>query len=229
MGAIEQNIHDNLHVTTQESNPSTSVNINANSNKLLEKPAFQTTALHTSVQDQEQTPLPDVSPPPTKKETESLISIYGYTWGTTTFYLPKAHGKPVPDQPSSFQRIIIAECLWMHEQHANICKTILAYLPHDDPDGEPSCALFVASFPNGREVVRRFFEVATGECTIAHHDVQTDDDEDEETRSVKGKLKAVEMFEIDMNGARRAWAPRRPGEDKYMANRWCVCAVLIRR
>ncbi|KIW47065.1 uncharacterized protein PV06_02675 [Exophiala oligosperma] len=257
MGAIEQNVHTNLRLPTSGVRPST----DTTNPQVPEDPAFRNTSTpQAPLENQDQTTQSDVSQRqtlPMKPKTESSVSVYGYTWGTTTFYLPNTYGIPVPDQPSSFQRIIIAECLWMHEQHVNICKTILDYLPrhddgHDDPDpvgDSSSCALFVASFPNGREIVRRFFDIATGEEDIFspaqaqsqnevqandddvddEHDEDDDDDDDEEVRSVKGKLKAVEIFEVDMNGVRRAWAPRRAGEDKYIANRWCVCAVLVRR
>ncbi|KAK5258334.1 hypothetical protein LTR40_008093, partial [Exophiala xenobiotica] len=115
--------------------------------------------------------------------------------------------------------------------HANLCKTILHYL---EPSNPASCALVVAGFHTGRSIVRKFFEVATGDYKVenenqeAQHEVE-DEGEDEETRAVKGRLRAAEIFEIDTNGVRRSWEPVRPKEDKHMAKRWCVCAVLVRR
>ncbi|KIW10299.1 hypothetical protein PV08_11261 [Exophiala spinifera] len=241
MGAIEQSIGHNLHViSTSSEEPGTDTATPITDKTTLDDVASHTAARYTYTrrQEQQQSQAEEASSSSssTKRKTDTEISIYGYTWGTTTFYLPNTYGKPTPDQPGSFQRIIIAECLWMPDQHVNICKTILSYLSGDDAEGDPSCALVVAGFHTGREILRQFFEVATGEFTLAAQNEEKaaaadddDDDDDTETRAVRGRLKAVDMFEIDVNGVRRPWASKRPGEDKHMAMRWCVCAVLVRR
>lgn len=129
----------------------------------------------------------------------------------------------------------------MASQHGNLIQTILRYL---DPTTASesgrgcscSCALVVAGFHTGRGIVRHFFELATGEFkdpteTDDSRDVQAaeEPEEDAELREFYGRLKAAEIFEIDVNGERREWEPVREGENKDQAKRWCVCAVLVRR
>ncbi|KAK4945181.1 hypothetical protein LTR10_015607 [Elasticomyces elasticus] len=155
-----------------------------------------------------------------------VVNVFGYTWGTTKMYLPNHYGKPAPEQLETFDRIIIADCLWMPSQHVNLVKTILHYLESSQKD---ACAFVLAGFHTGRATVRRFFEIATGEWREEDQGGDEDEDEDEELRAVQGRLKAADIFEIDTNGVRRPWLPSRPGEDKQQTRRWTVCAVLVRR
>ena len=62
---------------------------------------------------------------------EGIVQVLGYTWGTSIFYLPDKYGKPACPSatPTSFDRIISADCLWMPSQHINLIKTILHFLP----------------------------------------------------------------------------------------------------
>lgn len=177
-----------------------------------------------------------------------MINVFGYTWGTSKMYLPHHYGKPAPgdQQPSAFDRIIIADCLWMPSQHVNLVKTILQYMdpaPHtssssttspagssNNTNSNNNCALVVAGFHTGRGIVRHFFEVATGEWRDENEDNGGEaQDEDPELVEVQGRLKTAEIFEIDVNGVQRPWQPVRKGETKDLAKRWCVCAVLVRR
>jgi len=168
--------------------------------------------------------------------TPCKVNIYGYTWGTTTFYSPSVYGKPIPDaSPGSFDRILINDCLWLRAQHLNLVKTILHYLSAS----QAACALVIAGFHTGRNVVRDFFSVATGHDSEnetdgswggAEDEARRDNpDEDEEEKRLIGSLRAVEIFEVDVNGLRREWQPQRPGESKEMSKRWVVCAVLVKR
>ena len=119
------------------------------------------------------------SAPQTSRETCS-VQVLGYTWGTSTFYLPNRYGKPAPPHttPSCFDRIIVADCLWMPSQHINLIKTILQFLPlsstkADGPQAGPEedqhksqttdfpCALVIAGFHTGRRIVSDFFSLAT--------------------------------------------------------------------
>ncbi|KAI1617493.1 hypothetical protein EDD36DRAFT_3099 [Exophiala viscosa] len=157
---------------------------------------------------------------------KSVVNVFGYTWGTTKMYLPNHYGKLAPEQPETFDRIIIADCLWMPSQHVNLVKTILHYL---DSSQENACAFVLAGFHTGRAIVRGFFQIATGEWTQEDQAGDEDEDEDEELRAVQGRLKAASIFEIDANGVCRPWLPIRSGEDKQQAKRWTVCAVLVKR
>jgi hypothetical protein len=241
MGAIEQNVRDNLHGSKAEAT-TTEQNVGDNNldvNKSGPDPTPEPASHEQDTTDAGASSMVEGSDPksksnadsPCKCKTDAEISVYGYTWGTSTFYLPTSYGKLAPSQPQAFDRIIVADCLWMPSQHTNLCKTILHYLDRSDSD---SCALVVAGFHTGRSIVRKFFEVATGDYKVenenqeAQHEVE-DEGEDEEIRAIKGRLRAAEIFEIDTNGVRRSWEPVRPKEDKHMAKRWCVCAVLVRR
>ncbi|KIW27062.1 uncharacterized protein PV07_06841 [Cladophialophora immunda] len=173
------------------------------------------------------------------------VDIFGYTWGMAKMYLPSHYGKSAERQPKDFDRIIIADCLWMPAQHVNLVKTILHYLcqePSQPVSPAESCALVVAGFHTGREIVRHFFEVATGEFNLPPRPPSTelgedhkdklgkkDEDGDPDRQEVQGRLRAAEIFEIDANGLRRPWEPVRPKEDNDQAKRWCVVAVLERR
>ncbi|OAL35999.1 hypothetical protein AYO20_04660 [Fonsecaea nubica] len=214
----------------------------------------------TADADAEPSPSSSPSHPSTATVTQipssTAIDIFGYTWGTATMYMPAQYGKPAEPQPEDFDRIIIADCLWMPSQHVNLVKTILRYLHRQEqqasgpaPPGPPieSCALVVAGFHTGREIVRHFFEVATGDYRLPEEEEEEDarendtrgedkdkndqdgDGEAQVAKEVQGRLRAAEIFEIDVNGLRRPWEPLRPGENKDQAKRWCVVAVLVRR
>lgn len=137
-------------------------------------------------------------------------------------YSTEKYGQLVPGPQGPFDRIIIADCLWMPSQHVNLVKTVLHYL---DPNSPHSCALVVAGFHTGRGIVRQFIEIATGERS---EDSDASFDQDEEVLQVRGRLKAAEMFEIDVNGVRRPWKSIRQDENKVQAKKWCVCLVLVR-
>ena len=170
------------------------------------------------------------------------IEVAGYTWGTDTFYSTTGYGKPVALHQSTFDRMIIADCLWMPSQHVNLIKTITALLDLTQPSEEtsrssPAAALVVAGFHTGRRIVSNFFSLATESpsSTLSQPDAEdttkTDEDElSEDEMQHVGKLKMEDIFEIDVDGNKRAWEWwERPGEGKFEAKRWCVVAVLTRR
>lgn len=152
-------------------------------------------------------------------------------------------------------KIIVADCLWMPSQHANIVKTIHDFLPEEDNgDGTtggggekftPS-ALVVAGFHTGRAIVRDFFALAVGREDPNDTDSGNDGKEasnappppisaqpepDPTAQSQKQSLTLAQIFETDMEGRRRPWTweRTREGETKWDAKRWCVVGVLVRR
>lgn len=142
----------------------------------------------------------------------------------------------------TFDRIIVADCLWMPSQHVNLIKTITAFLSPTQPSSEhsrssPSAALVVAGFHTGRRIVSNFFSLATESpsSTLSQPDAEdttkTDEDElSEDEMQHVGKLKIEDIFEFDVDGSKREWLWwERPGEGKFEAKRWCVVAVLVRR
>lgn len=180
------------------------------------------------------------------------VSIHGLVWGTSVFKSSMAHGKPSSPQPehSSFDKIIIADCLWLSAQHANIVKTINTYLRQPPttgtavsaPENVP-CALVVAGFHTGRAIVARFFKIATGSGTgqrkissinrlgddeDGEKEKDEEEDVDDDAKEVQGTLHAAEIFEVDVDCNVREWLPERPGESREQAKKWCVCAALVR-
>lgn len=187
-------------------------------------------------------------------KTNTAISIHGLTWGDPLFTSPTTYGKPSSPQPAkhSFDKIIVADCLWMPSQHANLVKTIdsclAAQAQQDEAQANAAsmpCALVIAGFHTGRSTLARFFKIATGSSTLsltasvpdrtqtADLDSPSDEDEDEDeelkTLSTHASLRAAELFEIDVDRNVRPWQPSRAGEDKHAAKRWCVVGVLVRR
>ncbi|KAK5947879.1 hypothetical protein OHC33_011086 [Knufia fluminis] len=191
--------------------------------------------------------------------TPTQISIHGLTWGDAHFTSPTTYGKPSNPQPAkhSFDKIIVADCLWIRSQHENIVKTIDSYLrlkekgtqvaqeeksdddKHKQEEDMP-CALVIAGFHTGRRTVADFFEIATG-SRIGPTDTQDENEhKDEQGRTLDNKgengpliavlrpLHAAELFEIDIDCNIRTWQPERPGEDKDATKRWCVVGVLVR-
>lgn len=140
-------------------------------------------------------------------------------------YTADAYGK-VAGKLGTYERIVLADCLWMPSQHANLVRTVGRALG----EGDDCCAIVVAGFHTGRGVVRDFFDVATG--GRAGGDVAEGDRVDGGKVSDVGeqllKLKVEEIFEFDVNGRRREWERAKPGEGKEEAKKWCVVAILVR-
>lgn len=160
-------------------------------------------------------------------EIRKKVEVWGYVWGTDTMYAADAYGK-VAGKLGTHERIVLADCLWMPSQHANLVRTVGQALD----EGDDCCAIVVAGFHTGRGVVRDFFDVATGRR--AGGDVAEEDRVDGGKVSDGGeemqlpKVKVEEIFEIDVNGRRREWERVKPGEGKEEAKKWCVVAILVR-
>jgi hypothetical protein len=207
------------------------------------------------------------SQPNSKTPLPDSMRVRGYAWGTPTFYLLSAYGKPAPatESNTSFDKIIIADCLWMPSQHINLIKTVLKFLPEKTvnhtasaDDTEP-CALVIAGFHTGRQIVSDFFSLATvqqepPEATVEDSSQSTISPSQRnlaleepgnaatintislppsslsaDERALTGQLKLAEIFEIDVDANTRPWQPTREGEGKWEGKRWCVVGVLVRR
>ncbi len=86
---------------------------------------------HTSPEFLEEREDQNVTETQELSRTKGAVQVLGYTWGTSAFYLPSKYGKPAPSDsaPEFFDRVIVADCLWMPSQHINLIKTILQFLP----------------------------------------------------------------------------------------------------
>jgi nicotinamide N-methyltransferase len=106
-----------------------------------------------------------------------------------------------------FSRILLADCLWMPSQHANLHRSISHFL---SPSGY---AIVVAGFHTGRAKMAPFF--------------------DAEALASVG-LEVESIVERDAVGKQRAWRTTEPGdgeegrEDLSERKRWLVVAVLRR-
>ena len=138
---------------------------------------------------------------------KARIAIRGHAWGSKIMYSNTSYGTPLPGSADErFDRLIICDCLWLASQHENLASSTAHYLS----SSAESCAIVIAGFHTGRGVVRDFFASAAGEDT-------------------GGPLAISELYEVDVDGARRAWVAERAGETKEEAKRWCVVGVLRRR
>ena len=139
------------------------------------------------------------------------IEIRGYVWGEEVVYDAEVYGKVVGRLERSYERVIVADCLWMPSQHAALARTIGRALVRD---GE-GAAIVVAGFHTGRSVVGEFFDVATT--------TGSGDGIDER----EARLEIAEIFEVDVDGVRREWERERIGENREEGKRWCVVAILV--
>lgn len=133
----------------------------------------------------------------------SRVSIEAHEWGLTADAFAQ-------ETRHHYSKIVSADCLWMPSQHRNIILSISHFLSKEDPS---ACALVVAGFHTGRDVVADFFKQFP----------TPDGDKD-----LAQALSIAEIYETDMNGARRPWQESRAGEGREDAKRWCVVAVIVR-
>ena len=161
-----------------------------------------------------------------KASTGTEVLVRGYVWGTDTMYAVDAYGK-VAGELGRYDMIVLADCLWMPSEHANLVRTIRRAL--DERSG--CCAIVVGGFHTGRGIVRDFFDVATGEadrdCVDGEDEVESMRVVEVERRQQLPRLNVKEIYEIDVNGQRRDWQKARPEEGKEEAKRWCVVAILV--
>jgi nicotinamide N-methyltransferase len=123
------------------------------------------------------------------------ITVEGHEWGVLddTFSV---------ENKESFDKILIADCLWMPWQHENLLKSIRWFLV------EGGKAWVIAGFHTGREKMRGFFE-------------------DEKLRGCG--LEVERIWERNAEGTEREWVTDRGREGVTERKRWLVCAVLRRR
>lgn len=124
------------------------------------------------------------------------IEVEGHSWGEFNTALAQAN-------KNAFDRVFVADCLWMPWHHENLRRSIDWFLRDDIT----SRAWVVAGFHTGREKMRGFF--------------------DAEELSATG-LKVEHIWERDCDGVDREWVWDRGYEDPTVRKRWLVIAVLRR-
>jgi predicted nicotinamide N-methyase len=126
----------------------------------------------------------------------AACSVQGHEWGELS-----EDDDFVQAHRASFDIILVADCLWMPDQHSNLMKSISWFLK---PSGK---AWVVAGFHTGRFKISRFF--------------------DAESLAAQG-LEVESIVERDPVGNEREWVTDRGIEDKTKSKRWLVVSVLRR-
>ncbi|KAF4982020.1 hypothetical protein FZEAL_2270 [Fusarium zealandicum] len=136
---------------------------------------------------------PSLSPPSATTTPSSSISVDGHSWGELSDPLSTS-------SQHAFDRIIVADCLWMPWQHVNLHRSIAFFLRQTP---EARCWV-VAGFHTGRPKMRGFYEAAALK---------------------EAGLEVERIWERDCNGEERAWDPERD-DDITVRKRWLVVASL---
>ncbi|KAK0651753.1 nicotinamide N-methyltransferase [Cercophora newfieldiana] len=124
------------------------------------------------------------------------LVVESHSWGQ--FGTPLAQA-----DKHAFDRVFVADCLWMPWQHENLRQSISWFLRDDTT----SRAWVVAGFHTGREKMRGFF--------------------DAEDLKASG-LEVERIWERDCDGVDREWVWDRGFEDPTVQKRWLVVAILRR-
>ncbi|KAL3955173.1 hypothetical protein ACCO45_010736 [Purpureocillium lilacinum] len=147
------------------------------------------------------------------------VLVTGHSWGE----LP-ADDAFLAANRHAFDRVFVADCLWMPWQHENLHRSIDHFLrrrpgggnnDNDDDDGSSAAAAaaaaarcwVVAGFHTGREKMRGFFEDAA---------------------LARAGLEVERIWERDCDGREREWSWDRE-DDVTVRKRWLVIAVLKRK
>jgi EEF1A N-terminal glycine/lysine methyltransferase len=130
------------------------------------------------------------------------ISINAHEWGSVTDAFAQ-------ERHNHYTKVIAADCLWMPHQHRNLINSIAHFLSR----ACGACALVVAGFHTGRDIVADFFR---------HFSVANGKDD------ITTELCIAEIYESDMRGARRIWQEERTNETKEETKRWCVVARIVK-
>lgn len=106
------------------------------------------------------------------------------------------------ENKTAFDRVFVCDCLWMPWQHDSLRKSIAHFMK----EGGESRAWVIGGFHTGRPVVCAFFE----EAALA-----------------KAGLEIERIWERDIDGVEREWAPER-AEGISWRKRWLAIGILRR-
>ncbi|KAK0739711.1 hypothetical protein B0T21DRAFT_346994 [Apiosordaria backusii] len=126
------------------------------------------------------------------------VVVEGHGWGELDTPLAR-------DNKHKFDRVFVADCLWMGWQHGNLRRSVGWFLK--EGEDENARAWVVGGFHTGREEMRGFFE--------------------EEALGGEG-LEVERLWERDCDGEEREWVWDRGVEDVRVRKRWLAVGVLRR-
>ncbi|CZS93396.1 related to NNT1 Putative nicotinamide N-methyltransferase, has a role in rDNA silencing and in lifespan determination [Rhynchosporium graminicola] len=124
------------------------------------------------------------------------VEVKGHEWGE----LDDAFSV---ENKGSYDRILVADCLWMPWQHASLLKSIEWFLREDE-----GRAWVVAGFHTGREKMKGFYE---------------------EGALKEAGLEIDRIWERNAEGFEREWVEDRGVEDVTERKRWLVIGILKKR
>lgn len=122
------------------------------------------------------------------------VVVEGHEWGILDDGFSESNKE-------AFDVLLVADCLWMPWQHANLLKSIRWFL---NPEGR---AWVIAGFHTGRAKMRGFYE---------------------EDALKEAGLEVEKILERNADGSEREWKTDRGIEDVTERKRWLVVAILRR-
>ncbi|KAK3685678.1 hypothetical protein B0T22DRAFT_381963 [Podospora appendiculata] len=125
-----------------------------------------------------------------------VVEVEGHGWGELDSPLARAN-------EHAFDRVFVADCLWMPWQHANLLQSVDWFLGQ----GPAARVWVVAGLHTGRDKMNGFFV--------------------KEALAARG-LEVERIWERDCDGRDREWSWDRGIEDVSERKRWLVVAVLKR-
>jgi EEF1A N-terminal glycine/lysine methyltransferase len=133
---------------------------------------------------------------PRRGKTQGIgkVKVEGHEWGVLEDEFAR-------ENREGFGRILVADCLWMPWQHANLLGSIRWFLREDGR------AWVIAGFHTGREKMRGFFD---------------------DTVVKEAGLGVERIWERNAEGVEREWVTDRGIEDVTERKRWLVIAILKR-
>ena len=122
-------------------------------------------------------------------------TVQGHAWGEVEdeFAMGNAH---------RFGRVIVADCLWIPEQHRNLARSVEHFLEMSDT----AQVFIVAGFHSGRDRMVPFFEIVE-----------------------QVGLVVDSIYEADVEGRERPFKRDRGDENVLDRKRWLAVAVLRRK
>jgi nicotinamide N-methyltransferase len=137
----------------------------------------------------------NIEPRREKDSSIGEVSVQGHEWGIVTDGFSE-------ENKESFDKLLVADCLWMPWQHRNLHKSIQWFLKKNGK------AWVVAGFHTGREKMRGFYE---------------------EGALKEAGLEIEKIWERNAEGYDRPWVNDRGIEDVTERKRWLVIGILKRR